>query len=125
MAIEVPIGLLDSVGFACDLAARKLLKGKASSVFAPPARYMLDAAGDYAAIRALVELQRVRERDVAAPPGRRTELRLRVRETRRTRSRDGARLAALSTAVVCARGEQHELGAGQRDSANLPMRMAL
>jgi len=59
VAIDVPIGLLDTVGFrACDQAARALLGRRASSVFAPPARYMLDAAGDYAAIRALVERRR-------------------------------------------------------------------
>jgi hypothetical protein len=33
--------------------------------------------------------------------------------------------AALSTALVCARGEQEELADGARDSARLPMRMAL
>lgn len=60
VAIDVPIGLLDSVEFrACDVAARKLLKARANAVFAPPARYMLDAAGDYAAIRALVEQHRL------------------------------------------------------------------
>lgn len=52
VAIDVPIGLLDSVEFrACDLAARARLGGAANTVFAPPARYMLDVASDYAAIR--------------------------------------------------------------------------
>lgn len=55
VAIDVPIGLLDSVDFRpCDLAARGLLEQRANAVFAPPARYMLHAAGDYAAIRELV-----------------------------------------------------------------------
>lgn len=59
VAIDVPIGLLDSVGFRpCDLAARALLGRRASTVFAPPARYQLAAAGDYAAIRALVAAER-------------------------------------------------------------------
>jgi predicted RNase H-like nuclease len=59
VAIDIPIGLLDSVAFRpCDVAARRLLKRRASSVFAPPARYMLAAAGDYGAIRALVEQER-------------------------------------------------------------------
>jgi predicted RNase H-like nuclease len=63
VAIDVPIGLPDTAGYrACDLKAREILKqvGRASSVFAPPARYMLEAAGDYSAIRALVEEERKR-----------------------------------------------------------------
>jgi predicted RNase H-like nuclease len=63
VAIDVPIGLPDTAGYrACDSEARILLKqvGRASSVFAPPARYMLEAAGDYPAIRALVEQERQR-----------------------------------------------------------------
>jgi predicted RNase H-like nuclease len=59
VAIDVPIGLYDSVAFRrCDLAARRLLRARASTVFAPPARYMLRAAGDYAAIRRLVAEER-------------------------------------------------------------------
>jgi predicted RNase H-like nuclease len=59
VAIDIPIGLLDSVGFRpCDLAARALLGRRASTVFAPPARYQLAAAGDFAAIRALVAAER-------------------------------------------------------------------
>jgi predicted RNase H-like nuclease len=63
LAIDVPIGLPPTAGYrACDLKAREILKqvGRASSVFAPPARYMLEAAGDYPAIRALVEEERKR-----------------------------------------------------------------
>jgi predicted RNase H-like nuclease len=61
VAIDIPIGLLDSVGFRpCDVAARRLLGRRASTVFAPPARYMLAAAGDYGAIRALVADERQR-----------------------------------------------------------------
>lgn len=62
LAIDVPIGLPSTAGpRRCDLEARSILKrvGRASSVFAPPARYMLDAA-DYAAVRALVEEERNR-----------------------------------------------------------------
>jgi predicted RNase H-like nuclease len=59
VAIDMPIGLLDSVGYrACDAEARKLLGRRASCVFAPPARYLLPAAGDYSAIRALVAQRR-------------------------------------------------------------------
>jgi predicted RNase H-like nuclease len=61
VAIDVPIGLPDTAGYRpCDHAARDILKnvGRQSSVFAPPARYMLKAAGNYPAIRALVEEQR-------------------------------------------------------------------
>lgn len=59
VAIDIPIGLLDSVGFRpCDIAARRLLGRRSSTVFAPPARYQLAAAGDYAAIRALVAAER-------------------------------------------------------------------
>jgi predicted RNase H-like nuclease len=61
VAIDVPIGLYDSVAFrACDRAARRLLGRRASTVFAPPARYMLPAAGDYPAIRRLVADERER-----------------------------------------------------------------
>jgi predicted RNase H-like nuclease len=59
VAIDMPIGLLDTVGFRpCDLAARGLLGPRASTVFAPPARYQLAVAGDYPAIRALVTKER-------------------------------------------------------------------
>lgn len=46
LAIDVPIGLLDAPragGRPCDGAARKLLPGKASSVFSPPTRPALSA----------------------------------------------------------------------------------
>jgi len=66
VAIDVPIGLPERGGSrACDVAARRLLGRRASCVFAPPARYMLEAADDYAAIRALVA--RRRETDPSAP----------------------------------------------------------
>jgi predicted RNase H-like nuclease len=65
VAIDVPIGLPDSVRFRrCDEQARDLLGKRRNAVFAPPARYMLAAAGDYGRIRELVE--RERERDPAA-----------------------------------------------------------
>lgn len=61
VAIDVPIGLLDSVDYRpCDLAARAMLGDRRSSVFAPPARYMLAAADDYGAICRLVEVERER-----------------------------------------------------------------
>lgn len=54
VAIDMPIGLLDEVELRpCDRAARRLLRGRASTVFTPPARYLLPAAGDYRALRAL------------------------------------------------------------------------
>jgi predicted RNase H-like nuclease len=41
-AVDMPIGLADTGPRACDLAARALLpRGRKSSVFAPPRRYML------------------------------------------------------------------------------------
>jgi predicted RNase H-like nuclease len=59
VTIDIPIGLLETGGFRpCDLAARALLGPRASTVFAPPARYQLAAAGDYAAIRSLVAAER-------------------------------------------------------------------
>jgi predicted RNase H-like nuclease len=59
VAIDVPIGLTEKGGFRpCDVAARRLLARRASTVFAPPARYLLPAAGDYAAMRALVARER-------------------------------------------------------------------
>jgi len=59
VAIDIPIGLLDSVDFRpCDVAARRLLGPRASTVFAPPARYLLAAAGEYPAMRALVARER-------------------------------------------------------------------
>jgi predicted RNase H-like nuclease len=61
VAIDIPIGLLDSVDFRpCDVAARRLLGRRASTVFAPPARFLLAAAGDYGAMRALVARERRR-----------------------------------------------------------------
>ena len=42
-AVDMPIGLADEGPRACDLAARALLpRGRKSSVFAPPRRYMLE-----------------------------------------------------------------------------------
>jgi predicted RNase H-like nuclease len=194
VAIDIPIGLLNSVDFRpCDVAARRMLKQRANAVFAPPARYMLAAAGDYSAIRALVEEERkstpaakslsaqaagitmkVREVDdwVRAHPGSERWLFECHPELSFLALHDGAPLpahkhsaaglmqrlrlvraefpdaeeqlaavrwtgkqaemsdlldayAALSTALVCAREEQEELGDGERDSEGLLMRMAL
>jgi predicted RNase H-like nuclease len=59
VAIDVPIGLLDSVDYRpCDLEARGLLGDRRNSVFAPPARYMLAVADDYDAICRLVDRER-------------------------------------------------------------------
>jgi predicted RNase H-like nuclease len=193
LAIDVPIGLPETVRFRrCDVEARRRLGPRRGSVFAPPARYMLEAAGDYPAIRALVERERrtdPRARGLSAQAagitrriaevdafvrasrgserwlwechpeasflalnggaglptkhgaaGRAERLRLVRREfadagdrlAEARRSRRGASptdvldaYAALTTAVRCARGEQEELGGGERDAAGLPMRMAV
>jgi predicted RNase H-like nuclease len=58
VAIDMPIGLLSTVGFrACDLAARDCLTGRESTVFAPPARHLLGAR-DYAEVRARIAAER-------------------------------------------------------------------
>ena len=50
---------MDSVAYRpCDVRARELLGARRSTVFAPPARYMLPAAGDYEAIRKPVGAER-------------------------------------------------------------------
>ncbi|GAB5467959.1 MAG: DUF429 domain-containing protein [Rhodospirillales bacterium] len=52
VAVDMPIGLADAGRRACDLAARaRLPKGRKSSVFATPARPLLDQA-DYATANA-------------------------------------------------------------------------
>lgn len=193
VAIDIPIGLLDSVDFRpCDRAARRMLKQRASTVFAPPARYMLAAAGDYGSIRALVDEERktspaakslsaqaagitarVREVDdwvrahpdseawlfechpelsflvlnAGAPlPARKHSaagLMQRLRLVRRDFPDAEEQLAAapwtgrqaelsdlldayaaLTTALVCARGGQAELGGGERDTEGVLMRIA-
>jgi predicted RNase H-like nuclease len=44
VGLDVPMGLLEDGGARpCDSEARRLLAGRASSVFNPPARYLLDA----------------------------------------------------------------------------------
>lgn len=54
MAVDVPMGLLNAVApRPCDIQARKLLRGRASTVFAPPSRPLLEAA-TYEAARELV-----------------------------------------------------------------------
>jgi predicted RNase H-like nuclease len=53
IAIDIPIGLLDapqSGGRPCDRQARRLLGQRASSVFSPPSRLILDAT-QYAQVR--------------------------------------------------------------------------
>lgn len=190
----MPIGLLDSVDFRpCDLAARKRLRTRAGTVFAPPARYILEAAGDYPRIRALVEDERRRNPAAKGLSAQAAGIARKVREVDDfVRSNPGSErwlwechpelsflklagtgeplpskqspagraqrialvlerfpdaeqgiaaarwpakeagladmldaYAALATAVACARGEHEELGAGVRDAAGVPMRMAV
>lgn len=59
VAIDVPIGLLETGPRACDREARRLLGPRASSVFPAPNRWMLDHTDDYAGLRAHVSAQRV------------------------------------------------------------------
>jgi predicted RNase H-like nuclease len=193
VAIDTPIGLLDSVDFRpCDVAARDILGKRRNAVFAPPARYMLDAAGDYPRIRKLVEAERERNPKAKGLSAQAAGLTTKVAEVdafmRADKGReewlfechpelsfyalagavpgDGKRsaagllqrlhlirdvfpdveqqiatapwdgtqveladvldaYAALTTAVVCARGDQEELGRGERDSEGLLMRMVL
>jgi predicted RNase H-like nuclease len=199
VAIDVPIGLPDTVDYrTCDMQARDRLKNadrvldRRPAVFAPPARYMLAAAGDYPRIRELVERERehnaaanslsaqaagivrnIKEVDDyvrahadsedwlfechpelsfwalneeshlvdkhrAAGVMRRLQL---VRNAfpdaeaqlaRAGWSRKEATLAdmldayaALTTAIACVRGDQKELGDGERDSEGVLMRMVL
>jgi predicted RNase H-like nuclease len=91
IAIDMPIGLPPIPGRACDALARKLLPGRASTIFSPPARAAL-AAGDYAAtcaanratapgapaisLQAFHLLPKLRELDAAMTP----ELQRRIRE---------------------------------------------
>lgn len=51
IGIDIPVGLPDAGSRACDLAARRLLPGRASCVFPAPPRPLLAAAGssDYVA----------------------------------------------------------------------------
>jgi predicted RNase H-like nuclease len=192
VAIDVPIGLLDSVDYRpCDLEAREALGDRRSSVFAPPARYMLAAADDYDAICRLVDEERKRnpaakglspyaagitpkvkevddwvrahrdseewlfechpelcfqvlaEGGISLPAkasvaGLITRLRLvravfhdaedqlattdwSAKQVGLSDLLDG--YAALAAALQCGRGDQQELGSGERDSEGLVMRM--
>ena len=59
VTVDVPIGLPDQVAFrSCDNEARSRLGSRRSSVFAPPARYLLGAA-DYSEIQARVAAWRL------------------------------------------------------------------
>lgn len=59
LAIDIPIGLPDQVEpRACDIAARKLLPGRASCVFNPPSRDLLESDGDYPTVQHLVAKKR-------------------------------------------------------------------
>ena len=82
VCIDVPIGLLDSVGYRpCDVMAREILgRARAASVFMPPARYMLPAAGDYPAIRALVQEERTRNPTAKGLSAQSAGIALKVRE---------------------------------------------
>ncbi len=191
LAIDIPIGLPSHVEpRACDLAARKLLPGRASCVFNPPSRDLLASGGDYAAVQQLVakrqetdpEARGLTRQSVAlipkiaevdawvqghptsedwlfechpeltfarlrsghpAPPKRSPAGAIeRLRLLRRlfpdledqvgTLAAPGADLAdsldayaALNVALRCLRNEHGELGDGQRDSENVPMRIAI
>lgn len=58
LAVDIPMGLLDSVALRpCDSAARALLGRRASTVFAPPSRTLLTSA-TYSDARARVEEER-------------------------------------------------------------------
>jgi predicted RNase H-like nuclease len=192
VAIDIPIGLLDSVDFRpCDLEARRRLGGRSNSVFAPPARHMLEAAGDYTRMRALVETEREQNPRAKGLSAQSAALASKVAEVDRwvrehpesedwlfechpelsfcalgdgrtlPDKRSGAGVvwrlrlirelfpdaeerlasapwpgrqvdsidlldayAALSTALVCARGEQQAL-APERDARGLPMRIVV
>ncbi len=64
MAVDVPMGLLGAMApRPCDAAARRLLKGRASTVFAPPSRPLLNAE-TYADARSYIE--ELRKHDPAA-----------------------------------------------------------
>ncbi len=193
VAIDVPIGVPDSVRYRnCDVEARDRLGERRNSVFAPPARYMLAAAGDYKRIRELVEKERAHNPAAKSISAQAAGITRKVAEVdawvqsnrdsddwlwechpelslwalngrtccgakasaaglvqRLTLLREefpdveeriasapwaGKRVAlsdildayaALTTALVCARGEQEELGGGERDSEDIPMRMAV
>ncbi len=59
VAVDMPMGLPDEVGFrTCDLQARGLLGERRSTIFPPPSRGLLDAA-DYTAARE--RISRLRE----------------------------------------------------------------
>jgi predicted RNase H-like nuclease len=58
VAVDIPMGLPETVGpRGCDAEARGLLKGRRSTVFAPPSRALL-AAATYADARELIEVAR-------------------------------------------------------------------
>jgi predicted RNase H-like nuclease len=62
LAIDIPIGLPDRVEpRGCDIAARKLLPGRASCVFNPPSRELLAAGSDYGRVQQLVAERRETE----------------------------------------------------------------
>ncbi|HEY8582715.1 MAG TPA: DUF429 domain-containing protein [Capillimicrobium sp.] len=194
VAIDVPIGLPDTVEHrACDKEAIGRLKGRAKSVFMPPARRLLAAGREWDALVALVEHERQSNpsarglsrqaaglipkiaevdtwarahpdsehwlwechpelsflalndgsplaHDKRSAAGVMKRLKLIAAEFDDAHDQlaeaqwPGSRAdltdlvdayAALSTAVVCARGHQEELGDGRRDAEGLPMRMAL
>ncbi len=91
IAIDMPIGLPRTPGRPCDAIARRLLPGRASTIFSPPVRAAL-AAGDYPetcaanrasapgapaiSIQAFHLLPKVREVDAAMTP----PLQRRIRE---------------------------------------------
>ena len=78
IAIDIPIGLLDerqSGGRECDRLARRQLPGRASSVFSPPTRGLLEATrysqvrGHGLSIQAFGIVPKIREVDRLMTPG--------------------------------------------------------
>jgi predicted RNase H-like nuclease len=62
VAVDIPMGLRETVGLRqCDRLARKLLGARANSVFAPPSRPLL-AAATYADARELIAAAKLRDR---------------------------------------------------------------
>jgi predicted RNase H-like nuclease len=64
VAVDIPMGLLGAVAFRpCDEQARKWLGRRASTVFAPPSRPLLEAA-DYKEVQSLIALAREQDPSV-------------------------------------------------------------
>lgn len=81
VAIGVPIGLYDTVKLRnCDEGAREMLEQRRSSVYAPPARYML-AARYYSALRELLEREQGHQHGAVMPSPQAVGMLAKIRET--------------------------------------------